>query len=206
MTDYFEVSRTTRPADWFERILPSLALRLPNTSLDYWSVYHIDGVGSWSVGLQGGKVAVKKGLAEPVGVQIRMSAGHFREAMFGALRDRLAEVLKRLGKPQALPDASRLVIDAKQIAATVAVGGNLAVVLRDRRMGDEYQFAMTIGAAPAGPPTTTIVADLDDLVALAVARTPPHKLLTGGKLRISGDLDRPAKLLTALLASAKSAA
>ncbi|MBI5608879.1 MAG: SCP2 sterol-binding domain-containing protein [Deltaproteobacteria bacterium] len=206
MTDYFELSRTTRPADWFERILPSLPLRLPDTSLDYWSVYHVDGVGSWSVGLQGGKVAVRKGVAEPVGVQIRMTAGHFREAMFGAVRDRLAEVLTRLGKPRALPDLARLAIDPRQVAATVAVGGHLAVVLRDRAMGDEYQFAITIGGEPAGPPTTTIVADLDDLVTLAAARTPPHKLLTGGKLRISGDLDRPAKLLTALLAAAKPTA
>jgi hypothetical protein len=208
VTDYFAIARTTRPADWFERILPALPLRLPNATIDYWSVYHVAGAGSWSVGLQGGKVVVHKGIEKPIGVQISMSAGHFREAMFGALRDKLGDVLTRLGKPKVLPDLSRLAIDQRQLAATVGVGGVLAVVVRDRAVDDEYAFLITIGDQPAGQqaPTTTIVADLDDLVALAAARTPPHKLLTGGKLRISGDLDRPAKLLSALLAATKPAA
>ena len=48
---FFSLPRTTRPADWFERILPTLPLKLPRASLDHAIAYHVHGPGggSWSV-------------------------------------------------------------------------------------------------------------------------------------------------------------
>ncbi len=200
---FFELPRTTRPADWFERILPGLGLRLPAVTTPLWSVYHVHGPGggSWSVRLVDGRVAVHVGVAAPVAMHLSMTTAHFREAIGGALRQRLATVLERLGRPVALPDLSRLPLDVSRLQAAAAVGGSMALVLHDREVDEAYRYVLTLGDSAAAWETarTTIETDLDDLVALLAARTPPLKLVTSGKLRVRGDVDLPLKALGALL-------
>lgn len=202
--DYFALPRTTRPADWFDRELPALALRLPNASLPHSAVVHVAGAGSWSQFLRDGKVVVQAGVHGPVAVQLSVTAAHFREFLFGAVRERHAKVLKKLGLPVAVPDLSKLPVDPRAAANLAAVGGSLAVILRDRDMDDAYRAVITFGSGtPAvDKPTATVEVDLDDLAALAAAKTPPLKVLTSGKLRITGDTDLPLRALTALLGRA----
>lgn len=200
---FFGLPRTTRPADWFERILPALPLRLPAVTTPMWSVYHIHGVGggSWSVRLVDGRVQTQAGVATPVGMQLSMTTAHFREAIGGALRERLAHVLRAWGRPVALPDASRVPLDVSRLQAAAAVGGSMALVLQDREVDDAYRYVLTLGdgAAAWESPRTTIETGLDDLTALLVARTPPLQLVASGKLRVQGDVDLPLRALRTLL-------
>lgn len=199
---FFAVPRTTRPADWFERILPSLPLRLPALTLAESITYHVIGTGGgvWTVGLDAGKVRVQAGKVGVVSAQVAMSSAHFREAVAGALRDRLAQVLAKLGQPVALPDFSGVPHDPSRIAAVAALRGSVAVEIGDRDMGDKYRYVLTLGDGPVAfdDATTTIEVDADDLAALGSARTPPLKVLTSGKLRLAGDASLPMRLLTAL--------
>ena len=200
---FFAVPRTTRPADWFERILPTLPLRLPPITLPQAMVYHVMGPGGgvWTVGLKDGKPQIAAGKVGPISAQIAMTAAHFREAVAGALRDRLKKILEKQGRPIALPDASMLPHDPARIAAVSALRGSVAFELSDRDMGEKYRYVLTLGDGPVAFETanTTIEVDLDDLVALASVRTPPFKVLASGKLRVRGDADLPMRALTTLL-------
>lgn len=200
---FFDLPRTIRPADWFDRVLVGLPLRLPPVTLPSWSVYHIHGVGggSWSVRIEHGQVVARPGVVTPVGVQTSMTVAHFREAIGGALRERLGTVLTHLGKPLALPDLSGAPIDVARLVAAQAVGGSIAIVLRDRKMSDAYRYVLTLGGGPTSleRADATVETDIDDLATLLGARTPPLKLLTSGKLRITGDLDLPMRALTAVV-------
>ena len=199
--DYFALPRTTRPADWFERILPNLGLQLPQATLRHRVVLHITGVGggSWSLGLTAGQLSVERGVVGPVAVQYTTSVAHFREAMFGAMRDRGVEVLQKLGLPLVLPSLRGLVLAQAQVDAVAQLSGTLTFALRDRRMDDTYTFTLTLGGgAPTAGPQATIAIDLDDLAALAAAKVPPLKIISSGKLRVMGDLDLPMRALTAL--------
>ncbi len=204
MTDtYFALPRTTRPVDWFGRILPELPLRLPALTLSHSAVFHVTGVGggTWSHQLQNGRIVVTPGMVGPVATQTTISAAHFRELLFGAVRDRHVQVLRKLGLPLAIPDASRLPVVPAHIAAVAGISGTLLIALRDRDLDDTYRLALTFGGGPTAPerPDATIEVDLDDLTALVAARTPPFKLLTSGKLRISGDTNLPLRAMSAAL-------
>lgn len=204
--DYFSLPRTTRPADWFERILPALPLRLPTAELAYSAVVHVvgPGGGSWSHVLRAGKLHIQAGVRPPVAVQYSMTVAHFRELLFGAVRERHIKVLAQLKMPQVLPDFSRVAADPTRIAAVAQLRGSLAFELRDRSMADVYRYVLTLGGGPAqlDHPDTTIEVDLDDLTALAMARTPPLKVISSGKLRVKGNTDLPISALTALLGRA----
>lgn len=200
---FFSLPRTTRPADWFERILPTLPLKLPRASLDHAIAYHVHGPGggSWSVRLQDGQPLVLPGTSPLLVAQVSLSTAHFREALVGSLRDRLRSVLQRQGRPIALPDLSRLPIEPARMAAVAALRGSLAFEINDREFGDKYRYVITFGPGPAAfeTATTTIEVDADDLAALALARTPPMKVLVSGKLRIRGDAGLPSRVLAVLL-------
>ena len=201
MTDaYFSLPRSLKAAAFFEKHLPTLALRLPAITLPDRIVYHVQGAGVWSVGLINGRVDVQTGAQGPIGLQIAMTEAHFREAVTGALRDRHVEVLKRQKLPLEIPDLSALKVDVARLRAAIAVGGSLAIVIHDREYDDKYRYVLTVGAGPAAfdKATTTIEVDADDLVALGAARTPPMKVLVSGKLRLAGDIGLPGKLLSAL--------
>ena len=204
---FFAVPRTIRPAEWFERTLPSLPLRLPALTLPESITYHVIGAGGgvWTVGLQAGAVRVQAGKVGVVSAQVAMSAAHFREAVAGALRDRLAQVLGKLGRPIALPDFSGVPHDPSRIAALAALRGSVAIEIGDRDMGEKYRYVLTLGDGPPAleAATTTVEVDIDDLAALGSSRTPPLKVLTSGKLRLAGDASLPMRILTAL-AGAKS--
>ncbi len=201
--DYFALPRTTRPADWFGRVLPGLPLRLPPLTLSHSAVFHVTGAGggTWSHQLQAGRVVVTPGVVGPVATQTTMSAAHFRELLFGAVRERHVQVLRKLGLPIAIPDASRLPVDPARVVALAALKGTLAIDLHDRELDDTYRIAITFGGGPTAPdrPDTTLEVDLDDAATLVAARTPPFKLLASGKLRIRGDADLPMRALTAAL-------
>lgn len=200
--DFFTIPRSTKPADFFERILPALPLRLPPISLDPW-VYHVQGAGGgvWSIAIEQGKVVVTRGEAQkPAGHTVTTSAA-LREAVAGALRDRLAQVLQKQGRPLQIPDLTGLPLDPARARALAQVGGSLAIEIGDRTFGDRYRFVVTLGPGPAAweQATTTLEVDADDLAALAATRTPPMKVLVSGKLRIKGDADLPARALAAVL-------
>lgn len=205
-TDFFTLPRTTRPADWFERILPNLPLQLPTETVTHRTIVRVTGAGggAWSLGLAGGKLSVVPGTLGPIAVQYAMSAAHFRESHFGAVRERTIEVLTKLKLPLLLPDMRKMPMDPVRLAAVAALRGSLAFVVHDKRMADAYRFVLTLGEAPANVDAadTTIEVDLDDLAALAAARTPPLKVITSGKLRIKGDPDLPVRALTALIGRA----
>lgn len=198
---YFSLPRSLKAAAFFERHLSTMALRLPPITLTNRVVHHVHGVGAWSVALINGQLDVQPGVVGPIGLQISMTEPHFREALTGALRDRHAEVLKRLRLPQEIADLRRLRLDPARLDAAVAVGGSLAIVIHDREYGDRYRYVLTVGAGPAAydKATTTIEVDADDLMALAAARTPPMGVLVSGKLRLAGDIGLPGKLLKVLL-------
>jgi len=200
---FFTAPRTTRPTDWFERILPSLPLRLPPITLPEAMVYHVLGPGGgvWTVGLKQGKPQVTAGKVGPISAQIAMTSAHFREAVTGALRERLRKILEKQGRPVELPDCSALPHDPARIAAVSALRGSLAFELSDRDMGEKYRYVLTLGDGPVALETadTTLEVDLDDLATLAAARTPPLKMLASGKLRVRGDADLPLRALTTLL-------
>jgi hypothetical protein len=200
---YFSLARTTRPADWFERILPALPLRLPDVSVPHAFAYHVSGPGggTWSVWLESGQLRSQVGLAPVVGLQLSMSAAHFREAVVGGLRDRLADVLRRLGKPVALPSLAWLPIDPARVAGLAALRGSVAFEVRDRDLDETYRFVLTLGAGPAASSRAdcTVQVDADDLTTLAAARTSPWQALTGGRVRLQGDTTLPSRLLTTLL-------
>ena len=200
---YFSLPRSLKPALFFERHLATLPLRLPNITLPDRVVYHVQGVGAWSVGILAGRLDVQPGIVGPIGLQVTASEAHYREAITGALRERHLEVLKRQKLPAEVPDLSALRVDQARLTAAIAVGGSLAFVIHDREYDEDYRYVLTIGPGPAAyaKATTTIEVDADDLVALAAARTPPMKTLVSGKLRLAGDIGLPGKLLTALLGS-----
>ncbi len=199
----FSLPRTTKPADWFERILPTLPLQLPKTTIDLAIVYHIHGPGggAWTVRIRDGQFEVQSGIHGPWFVQISMTTAHLREFIAGAMRDRGATVLRRLGLPVAVPNLQRLPMDPKRAAALQALSGSIAVVLQDREIDDEYRFVFSFGPQPAvlKPSTTTLTVDLDDLVTLVAAKTPPLQLLMGGQLRVSGDAGLPVRAMQLLL-------
>jgi len=201
--DFFALPRTTRAVDWYGRILPALPLRLPAVSLLHRAVVHVDGPGggSWSLGLDRGRVRVDAGVHGPIAAQYSMSAAHFREAHFGALRDRVRGVLARLGLPLELPDGSTLKVPVDGIARVAALSGSIALAIHDRHVADVYRYHLTLGAAAPDltRPTATIAVDLDDLAALAAAKVPPFKVLASGKLQIGGDVGLPMRALAALL-------
>ncbi len=200
---FFSLPRTTRPVDWFETILPKLGLRLPQQTLEIAMAYHVIGAGggTWTVLLQNGRPVTQKGVAGNVVAHLSMSAGHFREAIAGALRERLGSALQRLGKAKELPDMSRQIIDAKRLAAVAAIAGSVAIVLHDKHFGDTYRYVLTMGgnSPDYDKAQATIEVDLDDLLALAVARTPPLQMLVSGKLKLHGDTGLPQRWLLALL-------
>lgn len=200
---FFSLPRTTRPADWFERVLPALPLRLPVGAQTPWSAVHIHGVGggTWSVRVAAGKVEVQRGLPAEVLSQWSMTTSHFREALAGALRDRTASVLTRLGLPVALPDWSRAPLDQLGWQALAAIQGSLAFHLADRHVAETYRYVLTLGGGPAALDNADaqIDVDLDDLAVLAAARTPPLRLLGSGKLKVQGNSELPMRALTALL-------
>jgi putative sterol carrier protein len=203
---YFSLPRTTRAGDWFEKILPSLGLRLPAAAETPWTAVHVHGVGggTWSLRVHAGKLEVVRGAVAGVWLQWSMTTGHFREALAGALRDRSAAALQKLGLPLAIPDLSRAQLDRLNWQKLQGLKGSIAFALADRKMADTYRYVLTLGpgAAALDTPDAQIDADLDDLLALAVARTPPLKLLASGKLRVAGKTELPMQALTALLASA----
>lgn len=198
---YFSLPRSLKPAVFFEKHLPTLPLRLPPVSLADRVVYHVQGVGAWSVALVDGRLDVQSGVVGPIGLQVSATEAHFREAITGALRERQVEVLQRQKLPVAVPDLSQLRVDPARLRAAIAVGGSLALVIHDREYDDRYRYVLTIGSGPAAfaQVTTTIEVDADDLVALGAARTPPMGVLVSGKLRLAGDIGLPGRLLTALL-------
>lgn len=202
---FFALPRTTRPADWFERILPGLPLQLPATTLAHAVAYHVHGAGggTWTVGLRDGRLVTTAGMAPNVAAQLSMSAAHLREALTGALRDRLKAVLVKQGRAVTLPPVSRLPEDAL-VAAVAALGGSIAFEIGDREYDDTYRFVLTLGNGPAAfeRATTTIQVDADDLVGLAGARTPPWQILVSGKLRIQGDAGLPTRVLSTLMGKA----
>ena len=197
---YFSLPRSLKPAAFFAQ-LPTLGLRLPAITLPDHVVYHVQGVGAWSVGLVNGALVVHAGVVGPVGVQVSMTEPHFREAVSGALRERAIEILKRQKQPIEVPDLRALPVDIAKLQAAAAVGGSLALVIRDREYDDRYRYVVTLGAGPAAyaTATTTIEVDADDLVALGAARTPPMSVLVSGKLRIAGDGALPGRILRAML-------
>jgi hypothetical protein len=201
---FFALPRTTRPADWFERILPTLPLKLPRISLDHAIVYHIHGTGggTWSVRLHEGQLVAMAGTAPIVGAQVSMSSAHFREALTGALRERIRGVLLKQKRPVALPDLTHMPHDPARVAAVAALGGSIALQISDREYGDTYRYVFTFGGGPAAfeQASSTVEVDADDLAALAVARTPPLQVMVSGKLRIRGDADLPQRALGLLLA------
>ncbi len=198
---YFSLPRSTKPAAFFGQHLAALPLRLPLLTLPDRVVYHVQGVGSWSVGVVDGRLDVQSGAVGPIGLQVTATEAHFREAITGALRERHLEVLKRQKLPAEVPDLRALKIDVARLKAAIAVGGSLAFILHDREYDDVYRYVLTIGNGPAAyaQATTTIEVDADDLVTLAATNTPPMKVLVSGKLRLAGDVGLPGKLLTALL-------
>lgn len=201
---YFSLPRTTRAGDWFEKILPSMTLSLPAGAETPWTAVHVQGVGggTWSLRLHAGKVEVVRGAVAGVWLQWSMTAGHFREALAGALRDRTAAGLQKLGMALAIPDLRRAPLDRLGWQKLEALRGSIAFSLADRQMADTYRYVLTLG--PGTPSLeradAQIDADLDDLLALAVARTPPLKLLASGKLRVAGKAELPMQALTALIA------
>ena len=199
---FFALPRATKAPVFFEQILPGLALRLPPVTLPDRVVYHVHGAGVWSVGLEAGRLVVTAGVHGPIGMQLSMTEAHFREGLTGALRERHLAVLKKWGRPAELADFSRLRPNVARLRAAIAVGGSLAFVLDDREYADRYRYVLTVGPGPAAWQTAdvTIEVDLDDLAALAAARTPPMKVLVSGKLRLAGDVALPGRLLGALLA------
>lgn len=204
MTDaFFSLPRTTRPADWFERILPSLPLRLPAVTVPHAVAYHVSGAGggTWSVWLDDGRLRSQVGLAPLVAVQLSMSTADWREAVVGGLRQRLAEVLRRLGKPVALPSLAWLPLDPARVAALATQRGSLACEIRDRDVDETYRFVLTVGAGPAASEKAdcTVQIDADDLVTLAAARTSPWQALAGGRVRLAGDAGLPTRLLATVL-------
>lgn len=206
MTDaYFSLPRTTRAGDWFEKILPTLPLRLPPGAETPWTAVHVDGLGGgcWSLRLHAGRLEVVRGAVAGVWLQWSMSAPHFREALAGALRDRTATGLRKLGMAVAIPDFSAAPLQRLGWSALQGLQGSMAFCLADRQMADTYRYVLTLGAgAPARERADAqIDVDLDDLLALAVARTPPLKLLASGKLRVAGKAELPMQALTALLAA-----
>lgn len=201
---FFALPRTTRPADWFERILPTLQVSLPLVTVQQAVVYHVLGAGGgvWSVSLQEGRLRTQPGATVGAVLQVSMTSGHFREALTGALRDRACAVLQRLGLPLDLPDFTQLPVDPVGVAQRLArLQGSLAVEVADRELADRYRYVLTFGAGPAAydTATTTLEIDADDLAALATAGTPPLKVLASGKLRIRGDADLPLRVLRAAL-------
>lgn len=200
---YFSLPRTTRAGDWFEKIMPALALRLPVGAETPWTAVHVQGVGggSWSLRLHAGKLEVMRGTVAGTWLHWSMSAAHFREALAGALRDRSAAGLRQLGLPLEIPDLSRAPLQRLGWGKLQALRGSIAFALADRQMADSYRYVLTLGPAPAALESADaqIDADLDDLLALAVARTPPLKLLASGKLRVAGKTELPMQALTALL-------
>ncbi len=198
---YFSLPRSLKPAVFFDKHLAALPLRLPAISLADRVVYHVQGVGAWSVALVDGRLDVQSGVVGPIGLQISATEAHFREAVTGALRERQIEVLKRQRLPVEVPDLRHVRVDPARLRAAIAVGGSLAIVIHDREYDDRYRYVLTIGPGPAAfaQATTTIEVDADDLLTLAAARTPPMSVLVSGKLRLAGDIGLPGRLLTALL-------
>jgi hypothetical protein len=200
----FALPRTTRPADWFERLLPTAQVSLPLVTVQQAVVYHVLGAGggTWSVFLHQGRLRTQPGATADAVLQVCMTAAHFREALTGALRDRACAVLNRLGLPLDLPDFARLPIDLAGVAQRLArLQGSLAVEVADRELADRYRYVITFGAGPAAYDTasTTLEIDADDLAAMVTSRTPPLKVLASGKLRIRGDADLPLRVLRAAL-------
>lgn len=202
---FFALPRTTKADAFFGQVLPSMALQLPNASVGHALVYRVDGPGggTWSVRLQNGALEVASGTPWPIATQTVLSSAHFREVVAGAVRDRLAQVLKKLGKPLDVPDLRTLPVDPARVAALTAVQGSLRIVLHDRELDDRYQFTIAFGTTPppTGPATCTVEVDLDDAAALLAARTPPLQWFTTGKFRMQGDTSLPVRALGALLAA-----
>jgi hypothetical protein len=200
---FFSLPRTIKPADWFERVLPGLPLQLPAGSVPAATVYHIagSGGGTWSVRLTAGKLEVAAGMPWPVAVQTSLTAAHLREVLAGALRDRLGDVLKKHGKPLAIPDLRGLPVDPAKVDAVAKLTGSVALVLHDRELDDSYRFVWTFGSGPAAydKASCTLEVDADDCKALLIARTPPLQLLASGKFRVAGDTGLPMRALGALL-------
>lgn len=196
---FFALPRTTRPADWFQRILPTLPWKLPRVSLDHAMVFHVHGVGggTWSVRLHEGQLIAMAGVAPIVGVQVSMSSAHFREALTGALRERVRGVLHKQGRPIALPDLTLVPHEPARVAAVAALGGSIALQIADREYGETYRYVFTLGGGPAAfeQATATVDVDAGDLATLAAARTPPFQVLVSGKLRIQGDVGLPARVI-----------
>lgn len=199
---FFALPRTTRPADWFERILPTLPLRLPQVTMEHAIVYHVLGAGggTWSVRLDEGRLLVFGGRAPLVLCQLSMTAAHLREAIAGSLRERFKTVLQRQGRPPVVPDLSQLPHDPARVVAAAALQGSIACEIVDRDYDDRYRYVVTFG--PGQPAydqaTTTVEVDADDLVTLAGARTPPWQVLVSGKLRVRGDAGLPGRVLAAV--------
>lgn len=198
---FFSLPRALKPAVFFEQLLPTWPLKLPRISLPVRVAYRLEGGGVWTVSLLNGKLQVQTGEVPPIHLQVTMTEAHFREALVGALHERHLEILDRLDLPQELPDLSQLKVDPARIEAALALGGSIAVVIRDREYADRYRYVFTLGHAPAAytHATTTIELDADDLVTLGAAQTPPMKVLVSGKLRLAGDVGLPQRILSALM-------
>lgn len=200
---FFSLPRYVHPREWFETILPALPLRLPAITIPHAITYHVMGPGGgvWSVQLVDGHLQTREGWAERTAVQVAMTVPHLREALTGALRNRFADALRGAGRPLVLPDLTTLPVDAARMQALSSVVGTLAVDVVDRKFSDKYRYVFTFGSHMAAFDTasTTLEIDADDLVQLLLERGSPWQLLKGPRVRIKGDMDRPAEVLRALL-------
>jgi len=152
------------------------------------------------VRLHEGRLVALAGTLPIIGIQVSMTSAHFREALTGALRERVRGVLHKQGRPIALPDLTHLPHEPARMAAVAALGGSIAVQIADREYGETYRYVFTLGGGPAAfeKATTTIDVDADDLATLAAARTPPFQVLLSGKLRIQGDAGLPTRVIGVL--------
>jgi hypothetical protein len=200
----WSLRRSTRPAAAFEDILPRVGLRFPLEAVDVPTALTIEGEGTWTLSVSGGRAHASEGRSDDAHLHIAMTRGTWKAAVGGRLRDATRQVVEPLGWLDAWPATDSWVLDAEQAAALRLVEGVLACVVRDRDYAEDHRFVLGLGRTVDAqtPADVSLTIDLDPLAAFAASRPGPRelrRLVTGGDVRVDGDLALPSRLLAAVL-------
>ncbi len=200
---FWNLPRSTTPKTWYEEIVPVVPLVLPAIDVPWPVVYHVDGSGggSWTVTVAAGRAQVAVGGHDAPIAQVRMRRSDLRELVGGFLRDRLRDAVDRLGVGLDLAGMGAPAIETARLKRLADLSGSVGIEVRDRRLGDSARFVVTFGSGdPAWEtPTTELTIEAGHLVEWIVGRVHPRQILTGGRLRLAGEVALPTRALGLLL-------
>ena len=185
-----QVTESTTPDEFFEKILPELAsAKQGELSDEQKAVSHAvgvvlsgDGGGSWTLKIDGGQLQVSKGVAEESNPVVELSVEDWRGVMTGK------KAMLASG-----PSADLMAIDPSKFKPVLLerikpINGTIRFVVEDPDEGD-LQVTIKFGGSAPDEPQTTVTTDAETARQTQEGTMNPQMAFMQGKVRIVGDMN-----------------